>query len=145
MKFNSICIALNHNYSLKGLSRPVFMTLPPDQLLLYKALLFYLDKRHIQGIEKQDKAQALISITVPGLLYNIAFTFTHVHPHTDGGVGHAGRQPARRGAVRVEASRSGNTSTLGGAGDRTSDPPVTSQSAVPPEPHAAPIKVALSS
>ena len=43
------------------------------------------------------------------------------------------------GAVRVRRLAQGHIDTPpGGAGDRTSNPPVPSQPALPPEPHAAP-------
>ena len=53
------------------------------------------------------------------LKYRRLFT----HSHTDDGVNHAGRQ--------------GESSCPGGAGVRTSNLPVTSQTALPPEQHAA--------
>ena len=63
----------------------------------------------------------------------LTFTLSYRHSHADGGVNHAGRQPARR-----EASRSGTPLySTRGARDRTSNLPVTSQPALPPEPHAA--------
>ena len=39
--------------------------------------------------------------------------------------------------VRVRCLAQGHHDTLGGAGDRTSNPPITSQPALPPELHAA--------
>ena len=68
-------------------------------------------------------------------LYNIA---SHIHPfmHT---FTHRrrGRQPCKTsGALRVRCLAQGHVDIqLGGAGDRTSNLPVTSQPALPPEPH----------
>ena len=60
-------------------------------------------------------------------------TFTHQRPHTT--------TASSSGAVRVRRLTQGHRNTqLGGAGDRTSNLPVTSQPALPPETHAAPQK-----
>jgi hypothetical protein len=71
------------------------------------------------------------------LQYCVTFTHSYTHSHTDGGVSHAGRQPARReplgGGILL---REHLDTQLGGAGDRTSNLPVTSQPALPPETHA---------
>ena len=75
-------------------------------------------------------------------LYNYCLTFTHsyTHLHPDGGDSHAGRQPAgQERSGRGVCSGTPRYSTLGGAGGRTSNLPVTSQPALPPETHAAPL------
>ena len=58
---------------------------------------------------------------------------SRTHSHTDGGVSHARRQPARRElTVRVRCLAQGHLDTqLGGAGDRTNNLQVTSQPALP--------------
>ena len=69
----------------------------------------------------------------------LTFTRSRTHSHPDGGVSHAGRQPARQ-----EQSGRGvslRDTQLGGAGARTSDLPVTSQPALPPQPPGAPPSV----
>ena len=64
-------------------------------------------------------------------------TLTHscTHSHTDGGVSHARRQLARQGQLGwgVLLRDTLTLDTLGGAGDRTSNISVTSQTALPPE------------
>ena len=67
-------------------------------------------------------------------LYN-----TRTHSPTAGGVNHARRQPARQEwlGVRCQGAQGHLDSQLGGAGDRTSNLPVTSQPSLPPEPQAA--------
>ena len=71
-------------------------------------------------------------------LYNIVLTFTYscTHSHIDGGVDHAGRQPARQEQSGCLAQGHPDTQ-LGGARDRTSNLLVTSQPVLPPEPHAS--------
>ena len=48
------------------------------------------------------------------------------------------------GAVRVRRLAQGHLDTLGGAGDRPSNHPTTSQPALPPEPHSAPCMLTMS-
>ena len=71
-------------------------------------------------------------------LYNTAshspiHSFTH--SHTDGGVDHARRQPARRGAVRVRCLAHGHLDTQARRSRGSNQRPclVTSQPALPPE------------
>ena len=71
-------------------------------------------------------------------LYNIAITFIRscTHSHTDGGVSHAKATASSSGEVRARCIAQGHLDTqLGGAGDLTNYLPVTSQPALPPEPH----------
>ena len=69
----------------------------------------------------------------------------HIHPFTHVFTHRRRCQPRREtaswsGAVRVRRLAQGHLDTrLGGAGDRTSNLPVTSQPAPPPEPHGRPL------
>ena len=65
------------------------------------------------------------------LLSKATYNHSCTHSHNDGGVYHTGRQP---GAVRVRRRLAqGHLHTRGGARDRTSNLPVTSQPGLPPE------------
>ena len=75
---------------------------------------------------------ALIPHFLLKALYNTASRSPiHAHIHTPTA------ESATQGDSQLRSSQGEAALTLGGAGDRTSNLPVTSQPAVPPEPHAA--------
>ena len=68
-------------------------------------------------------------------LYNTA-SHSPIHAHIDGGVSHAGRQPARNSQGEMPNPTTPRPSARRSL-DPTSNLPVTSQPALPPEPQAA--------
>ena len=75
------------------------------------------------------------------ILPNVHTFMPFTHSHSDGAVNQAGRQPARQEPSGWGGLAQGHLRTpLGGAGDRTSNLPVTSQPALLPDTHPAQIK-----
>ena len=84
--------------------------------------------------------------TESALRYCLTFTHSRTRSHTDGGVSHAGRQPARQRAVRVRCLAQGHLNTqLLGAVDRMNNLLVTSRPALPPGQHAGRSREAVGS
>ena len=77
------------------------------------------------------------------LQYCLTFTHSCTHSHTDGGVNNARWQAACLDQLGLGVLLRDTSTRLGGAGDRTSNLPVTTKHAIPPEPHVAPILSSL--